>query len=170
MKILDADGLRKVLTLTYKKKEEGKATEVYDKCVQWVIPKTEIVAEDTIIVTLPPLNQIPDMGGKSTSNMNLSFSGVNGSKQHALSLCTEKRQAEGRMLNLGYFGIIYSIRLCNSGIPPSKYVMDDEVVEITIEGNKIVATSAYSNAEHFRDMTDMEFDGDNGKYLGNNPI
>jgi hypothetical protein len=157
---LPLDGLRKVLTLIYKSEEVGKATEVYDKCVQWVTPKTEVVCEDTFIVTLPPLNLVPDVGGKSGANMNLSFPGVNGSEKHALSLCTEERLYEGRMLNLGYFGIIYSIRLSNTDHPPSKYVEDDAVIEITIEGNKIVATSCYGNAERYRDMTDMEFDSD----------
>ena len=124
----------------------------------WVALKTEILAEDTMKVTLPPLNIIPGPGGDSVAIMN--FLGENGSAKHALSLYKEERQKD-KFLNLGYFGIIYSIPLLrvNPAYGDTKYTEDDEIIEVMIEENMITDTSAESRLERHRDMTDMEFMG-----------
>jgi len=159
-KSLPMAGLRKVLTLNYGGEEALKVSETFDKCVQLVDPKTEILDEETTIVTLPPLNIIPDVGGDSWSILNLSFPGADGSTKHALSLCVEERHGD-KFLNIGYFGIIYRLTLssydCEYG--SSNFAEDDEIIDVTIKGTIITAASAGSNLERFRDMTDMEFEG-----------
>merc|ERR1719320_1568367 len=127
---LPMDNLRKVLTLSYQSNDNVKIHETYDKCAMWVALKTEILAEDTMKVTLPPLNIIPGPGGDSLT-----------------------------ILNFGYFGIIYSIPLLrvNPAYGDTKYTEDDEIIEVMIEENMITDTSAESRLERHRDMTDMEF-------------
>ena len=174
-KIFYSDGLRKVLTLNYQSIEDGKVHETLDKCVQWIDPRAKIVDEDTIKITLPPLNLIPESEyGKITwdipeakANMNLSFLGVDGSTKHAISLYIEERQPGkdgGKYLNIGYFGIIYRLTLrrydCEYG--SSNFADKDEIIDVTIEGTIITAASTGSNLERFRDMTDMEFEGSYG--------
>jgi len=163
---LTMDSLRRVLTLSYQSDDNVKLDETYDKCAMWVAPKTEIVSEDTMIVSLPPLNIIPEADGDSFAI--LSFLGENGSSKHALSLCIEERYESEflghKFLNIGYFGIIYSLPLLriNPAYGNTKYAEDDEIIEVKIEENRITYTSVESMLErylliNYRDMTDMEF-------------
>merc|ERR1712013_451412 len=162
---LPMDSLRRVLTLIYQSDDNVKLDETYDKCAMWVAPKTEIVSEDTMIVSLPPLNIIPEADGDSFAI--LSFLGENGSSKHALSLCIEERyeyKSFGhKFLNMGYFGIIYSLPLLriNPEDGNTKYAEDDEIIEVKIQENRITYTSVESMLErylliNYRDMTDME--------------
>ena len=114
-----------------------------------------------MIVTLPPINLIPEADGDSFPI--LRFLGENGSSKHALSLCIEERHQDKflghKFLNMGYFGIIYSVPLVrlNPVLGNTKYTEDDEIIEVMIEENMITDTSAESRLERHRDMTDMEF-------------
>jgi len=154
-KSLPLDGLRKVLTLSYQSNDEEKVYETYDKCIMWAALKTEIVDDDTIKVTLPPLNLIPD--GESFAT--LRFLGVNGTAKHALSLGIEEKQQD-RFLQIGYFGATYSLPLkVDSEYSSSKFTEDDEMIDVTIKENIITDTSVESKLELCRDMTDMEFKG-----------
>jgi len=168
-KSLPTDGLRKVLTLNYQSIEDGKVHETLDMCVQWIDPRAKIVDEDTIKITLPPLNLIPESEyGKITwdipeakANMNLSFLGVDGSTKHAISLYIEERQPGkdgGKYLNIGYFGIIYTLTLRQDDGKwgSRKYVEDDEMIDVTIKGNEITSTSTDGTFEPLKDMTKIE--------------
>jgi len=159
-KSLPMDGLRKVLTLNYGSEDAQKVSETFDKCVQLVDPKTEIIDEDTIILTLPPLNIIPDVGGESHPILKLRFPGADGSTKHSLSLCVEERERD-KFLNIGYFGIIYSLTLrkYNCAYGDSNYAEDDEIIDVKIEGTIITDASSGSDFKRYRDMTDMEFEG-----------
>jgi len=161
-KNLPVDGLRKVLTLSYQSDDDEKLHETYDKCVMRVNLKTEIVDEDTIKVTLPALNLIPDAGGESLAT--LRFLGVDGTEKHALGLYTEERQQD-KFLKIGYFGVIYSLLLSkvDSEYGSSKFTEDDEMIDITIKEKKITDTSVESKLEIYRDMTDMEFKGNHAE-------
>jgi len=161
-KNLPVDGLRKVLTLSYQSDDDEKVHEIYDKCVMRVNLKTEIVEEDTIKVTLPPLNLIPDEGGESLAT--LRFLGVDGTAKHALSLYIEERQQD-KFLQIGYFGVIYSLLLSkvDSEYGSSKFTEDDEMIDITIKEKNITDTSVESKLEIYRDMTDMEFKGNHAE-------
>ena len=116
-----------------------------------------------MIVSLPPLNIIPEADGDSFAI--LSFLGENGSSKHALSLCIEERYEYNsfghKFLNIGYFGIIYSLTLLriNPAYGNTKYTEDDEMIEVAIKENIILYTSVESLLESYRDMTDMEFEG-----------
>merc|ERR1719233_1696557 len=150
-KIFYSDGLRKVLPLNYQSIENGNVHETLDKCVQWIDPRAKVVDEETIKITLPPLNLIPDVQGESKANMNLSFLGVDGSTKHAISLYIEERrpgQDGGKYLNIGYFGIICSLTLRKDDGKwgSRKYVEDDE----------ITATSTDGTFEPFKDMAEIE--------------
>ena len=161
IEIFYSDGLREVLTLNYQSKEEEKVHETLDKCIQWVDPRAEIVDEDEIKVTLPPLNIIPDVKGKSCDNLNLSFLGVDGSAKHALSLYTEERQPGqdgGKYLNIGYFGIIYSLTLRKDDYSwgSRNYVENDEMIDLTINGNEITSTSTKGQLVIYKDITAID--------------
>jgi len=157
---LPVDGLRKVLTLSYQSDDAEKIYETYDKCIMRTALKTEIVDEDTIKVTLPPLNLIPDAMEESFAT--LRFLGVNGTAKqaHALSLCIEEKQQD-RFLNIGYFGVIYSLPLSkvDSEYGSSNFTEDDEMIDVTIKENIITDTSVKSKLELCRDMTDIAFEG-----------
>jgi len=161
-KNLPVDGLRKVFTLSYQSDDDEKVHEIYDKCVMRVNLKTDIVEEDTIKVTLPPLNLIPDEGGESLAT--LRFLGVDGTAKHALSLYIEERQQD-KFLQIGYFGVIYSLLLSkvDSEYGSSKFTEDDEMIDITIKEKNITDTSVESKLEIYRDMTDMEFKGNHAE-------
>jgi len=151
---LPMDGLRKVLTLNYGSEDAQKVSETFDKCVLLVYPKTKIVDKETMIVTLPPLNIVPDVGRESI--LKLMFPGSDGSTKQTLSLCVDERHGD-KYLNIGYFGIISSLTLRCYDYRRS-YATDDEIIDVTIEGTKITAASAGSDIT-YRDMTDMEFGG-----------
>jgi len=157
---LPVDGLRKVLTLSYQSDDAEKVYEIYDKCIMRAALKTEIVDEDTIKVTLPPLNVLPDACEESFTT--LRFLGVNGTAKHAhaLSLCIKEKQQD-RFLNIGYFGVIYSLPLSrvDSEYGRSKFTEDNEMIDVTIKDNMITDTSVESKLELCRDMTDIEFEG-----------
>jgi len=161
-KSLPTDGLRKVLTLNYQSIEDGKLHETLDKCAQWIDTRAKIDDKDTIKITLPALNLIPDVKGESKANMNLSFLGVDGSTKHVISLYTEEwrpgQDGCNRYLNIGYFGIIYSLTLRkdNGKWGIRKYVEDDEMIDVTIKGNEITSTSTDGTFEPLRDMTEKD--------------
>jgi len=153
---LPLDCLRKVLTLSYQSNDEEKVHEIYDMCIMWAALKSEILDEDTIKVTLPPLNLIPDASGESLAT--LRFLGADGSAKHALSLYIEEIQQD-KFLKIGYFGAIYSLPLTRVDSEYGKFTEDDEMIDIRIKENIITNTSVDSRLELYRDMTDMEFKG-----------
>jgi len=182
-KNLPIDSVRKVLTLSYQSEDDGKAHEIYDKCALWVAPKIEIVDKDTIKVTLPPLDAIPDAGAEDFAivsfqreNGTIKHAAANNSdsdyvnssddddddkdnicRKHTLSVCIEERQQD-KFLNIGYFGIIYSLPLIrfDSEFGISKFTEDDEMIEVTLKNSTIISTSAESTLERYRDMTEFE--------------
>jgi len=148
IKNTSSDGIRKVLTLNNQNREVRKVREAYDICVQWVTPKIQIVDEDTIQVTLPPVYIIPDVDN-SKRNLNLSVPAMNGSEKHTLSLCTEEGYGK-KCLYLGYFGNIYQITLQHYR---DTYYEDDEVIDVKIKGNDM--TDLGRGNGHLQDMTDL---------------
>ena len=76
----------KVLTLNYQNKEGGKILEVYKKCIQWMVPETEILEEEAIRVTLPLLKEIPDVKGDWGTNLVLSFPEKDESARHTVDI------------------------------------------------------------------------------------
>ena len=64
-------------------------------------------------------------------------------------------------MNIGYFGIIYSLTLrqYNCAYGDSNYADYDEIIEVKIEGTIITDASSGSDFKRYRDMTDMEFEG-----------
>ena len=78
-----------------------------------------------------------------------------------MSLYTEERQPGqdgGKYLNIGYFGIIYSLTLRKDDYSwgSRNYVENDEMIDLTINGNEITSTSTKGQLVIYKDITAID--------------
>ena len=126
-------------------------------------PQIKIVGKETIKVTVS-LKAIPTV--MEESRLNIVVPDVSDEcENHALSLCIERKCNDSyQFLSLGYFGIIYQVLLCDKDYTKFADANNDKI-EVTIEGESIIATSTYNQVKLYRDLTTMEVEGLEGNTL-----